>query len=91
MTVAGLAAIIHKMHFKQRVIHRNICLDSVGMRVSNSEPCGYSIKRLSGTEYATCLKQKIEVVHRFKDGPRMAPEVEAGKPHGFSVDVWSLG
>ena len=21
----------------------------------------------------------------------MAPEVEAGKPHGFQVDVWSLG
>lgn len=57
MIIARVATSIGKMH-STRVVHRNICLNTIGMRISNSERCGYSVKRLSGMEYATCLKQK---------------------------------
>ena len=56
-----MAASIQKMHSKC-IVHRNICLDTVNMRVSKSEPCGYSVKRLSGMEYAMCLKKQQYIV-----------------------------
>ena len=91
MVIAKLAASIKKMHREEKMLHRNINLDTVVLRTSKSEPCGYTITRISGTEYAARLKPGESHVAMFEGAPSMAPEVEAGHPHGEAVEIWSLG
>ena len=55
MIILSLATTIRKMK-SMRVIHIKFCLDSIIMRISKSEPCGYSVKKISGMKYATDLK-----------------------------------
>ena len=31
------------------------------------------------------------VIEHFYYGPLMAPEIEAGEPHDYRADIWSLG
>ena len=91
MVIAKLASSIQKIHGEERIVHRNISLDTVVLRSSKSEPCGYTIRRIIGTEYAARLEHGELLVANFIGAPRMAPEVEAGHPHGEGADIWSLG
>ena len=60
-TIARVAAVIKKMH-DQKVIHCDLRQETVCMRVSNTESCGYAVSRPIGLDYAICLKPKQKFV-----------------------------
>jgi len=59
------------------VMHRNITLDTIGMRRS-SAPSGYKVERIGALDFAYWIKSRFQIMQNFNVNVRMAPEIEAG-------------
>jgi len=53
---------------------------------------GFKVDRFIAFDFSRLLKKNEGIVQRLlMADTRVAPEIEAGLFHDFSVDVWSLG
>ena len=56
---------------------------------------GCKVHRVQGFDLAYCFEPRSKcgiIRQQFDiDGYTLAPEIEAGQPHGESADIWSLG
>ena len=77
------------MH-KLGVVLRSLNAGSIGVRRRNRG--GFKVERLISFDFARLLQEDEGIVQRFlMADTRVAPEIEEGLFHDFSVDIWSLG
>ena len=81
---------LSKLHLKGSA-HGNITMDNIVMRSSQSSPCGFAIKYLTGSKTTKKLEYQDFADNCVLQSVVIPPEVEAGEPYGLSADIWALG
>ena len=83
---------MYKLH-RSGIVLRCLDLDAIGLRQSSENPNEYKFDKIITYSFARCLKVGdgiLQQLHMTGES-KVAPEIEAGELHDFSVDVWSLG
>lgn len=85
--IRHMSTALFEIH-RRNIVHRDIKLENILIDFNGDDG---PVARVSDFGFATTIKPGESLTERLGTLTYIAPEIEAGKPYGQKVDMWSFG